>query len=85
LGGRPTLCWNPTIQPDADFGFASNRFGFNIAGTANIPVKVEATTNLASAVWVPVTNATLGTSGSLSVSDPASASHRSRFYRIVFP
>jgi len=81
----PTLCWNPTVQPGAAFGFAADHFGFNISGTTNIPVKVEATTNLASAVWQPVTNATLNSSGLLSVSDPASSSLPARFYRIVFP
>ncbi len=85
FGGRPTLCWNPTVQRDAAFGFASDRFSFNIAGTANIPVKVEATTNLISGVWTPVTNATLNSSGSLSFTDPASTSLPARFYRVVFP
>ena len=82
---RPTLCWNPAIQRDAAFGFTANRFGFNIGGTPNIPVRVEATTNLASAVWVPVTNATINSSGSLSFTDPASSTLPARFYRIVFP
>lgn len=85
FAGRPTLCWNPTVQHDAVFGFSSNRFGFNIAGTTNIPVKVEATTNLASGVWTHITNATLNSSGLLSVSDPASSSLPARFYRVAFP
>ncbi len=85
FGGRPTLCWNPTVQNDAAFGFASDRFGFNIAGTPDIPVKVEATTNLATRIWTPVTTANLNASGSLSFTDPASSSLPSRFYRIVFP
>jgi len=85
FGGRPTLCWNPTVQSDANFGFVSDRFGFNIAGTTNIPVVVEATTNLSSGVWTPLTNATLGTSGSLYFSAPSSSNYPSRFYRIVWP
>ncbi len=82
---RPTRCWNPTVQRDAGFGFASGRFSFNIVGTTNIPVVVQATTNLASGVWTPVTNANLNSSGSLSFTDPASTSLPARFYRIVFP
>ena len=85
FGYRPTLCWNPTVQSNGDFGFLADRFGFNIAGTANIPLVVQATTNLASGVWRPLTNATLGASGSLYFSDAASSGHPSRFYRIVWP
>jgi len=85
FAGRPTLCWNPTVQRDATFGFASERFSFNISGAPDIPVKIEAATNLASGVWAPVMNAALDTSGSLFVTDPASTNFPSRFYRIVFP
>lgn len=85
LAGRPTRLWNPTVQRDAAFGFSSNRFGFNIAGSTNIPVKVEATTNLMSGTWTPITNATLGTSGSLYFNDPSSTNKPARFYRIAFP
>ncbi len=85
FAGRPTLCWNPTVQRDAAFGFASGRFSFNIAGTTNIPIVVQATTNLSSGVWTPVTNATLNASGSLSFADPASTNSPARFYRIVWP
>ena len=85
FGYRPTLCWNPTVQPDASFGFTENRFCFNIAGTANIPLVVQTTTNLSSGVWTPLTNATLGTSGSLFFIDPSSKNHTARFYRIVWP
>lgn len=85
LGGLQTLCWNPTIRSDAGFGFASDRFGFNIAGTANIPVTVEACTNLSAGVWTPLTNATLGAAGSFHFNDPSSTNLPARFYRIVWP
>ena len=84
-GGRPTLLWNPTVQCDATFGFASDRFGFNIAGTTNIPVVVQATTNLATGVWMPLLTNTLGASGSLYFTDPSSTNMPARFYRIVWP
>ncbi|MEI6647844.1 MAG: leucine-rich repeat protein [bacterium] len=83
--GCPTLLWNPQIQRDEDFGFASEHFGFNIAGTTNIPIVVEACTNLSSSIWDPLTNATLGTLGSVYFSDPSSTNAPARFYRIVWP
>ncbi len=82
---RPTRLWNPTVQCDADFGVLKDGFGFNIAGTPDIPVKVEATTNLASGVWTSLTNTTLGASGALQFTDPTSTNKPSRFYRIVWP
>lgn len=85
FGGRPTLCWNPQVQRDEYFGFTSGRFGFNIAGTTNIPVMVEACTNLTSGVWTPLTNTTLDTAGALRFSDPASTNLPARFYRVVWP
>ncbi len=85
FGDRPTLCWNPTVQADTGFGFAADRFGFNIASTSNIPIAVQATTNLASGVWTPVTNAMLGSSGALFFSDPSSTNLPARYYRIVWP
>lgn len=84
-GDRPTLCWNPTIPYDAEFGFLENEFGFNINGTPNIPVVIEASTNLSSGLWVPIITNTLGDSGSIYFSDAASTDHASRFYRIVWP
>ncbi len=85
FGGRPTLCWNPQVRHDASFGFASDRFGFTIACTSNIPIVVQATTNLSSGVWTSLTNTTLGTSGSLYFTDPSSTNLASRYYRIVWP
>ena len=85
FAGRPTSCWNPTVQRDAAFGFASDRFSFTVSGTPDIPVKVEAATNLTTRIWTPVTNATLTCTGSISVTDPASSSLPARFYRIVWP
>lgn len=85
FAGRPTLCWNPTVRRDAGFGFTSDRFGFNIAGTTNIPVVIEACTNLSAGVWTPLTNATLGSAGEFRFTDPASTNLPSRFYRIVWP
>ncbi len=85
FAGRPTLLWDPLVKRDSSFGFAANRFGFTITGSNNIPVVVEACTNLTAGVWVPLTNATLGTSGSLYFSDPSSGAKPDSYYRIVWP
>jgi hypothetical protein len=83
--GRPAFLWNPAVQRDVSFGFVSDRFGFNISGTTNIPVVVETATNLTSGAWTPVLTNTLGSTGSFFFSDPASTNTPARFYRIVWP
>ena len=55
FAGIPTAVWNPPsplIQTgDSCFGVRTNRFGFNITGTPNIPVVVEACADLDNPVW----------------------------------
>ena len=85
FGGRPALCWNPQILRDARFGVQAGTFGFNIAWASGRTIAVEACTNLSSGVWTPLLTAALGNSGSVSFSDPASASHPARFYRLATP
>jgi len=83
--GVPAVLWNPLIQiANRSFGVRSNQFGFNISGTANIPIVVEACTNLASPVWIPLTNVTL-TNGPFIFSEPAQMNDSARFYRISSP
>jgi hypothetical protein len=87
FGGFPTVLWNPQAQTaDGQFGVRSNRFGFNITGTTNIPVVVEVSTNLASSIWTPVQSVNL-TNGSYYFSDPFSKTNglAGRFYRIRSP
>jgi hypothetical protein len=84
FGTRPAFLWNPLIQTgDGSFGISNNQFGFNISGTTNIPIMVEACTNLASPVWIPLTNVTL-TNGLYYFSDPKWTNHSSRFYGLGF-
>lgn len=82
---RTVRCWNPSLRSDAGFGFSGGRFGFTLAGTPQIPVRVEAATRVGAADWASVTNTTLGASGSLVVVDPESNVNPARFYRVVFP
>lgn len=82
LDTRPTALWNPTVPPGS-IGLLTNQFGFNITGTANIPVVIEASTNLTGA-WVPLQSLTL-TNGAAYFSDPQSSNHGQRFYRLSGP
>ena len=85
FGGRPTVLWNPQIQTgDTSFGIQSNWFGFNIAGTNNYSVMVEACTNLTSGSWEPLQTGALA-NGLFSFSDPQSTNYPGRFYRLRMP
>ena len=81
--GLPTVLWNPQVQTgNASFGVRTNQFGFNITGTSNLVVVVEASTNLVT--WTPLATNTL-TSGSANYSDPQWTNYPTRFYRLRWP
>jgi hypothetical protein len=83
--GLPVVLWNPLIQASgASFGVQNNQFGFNIIGTADIPIVVVACTNLASPFWTPLQTAIL-TNGLLYFSDPQWTNYPGRYYRIRSP
>jgi hypothetical protein len=83
--GPPAVLWNPLIQASgANFGVRNNQFVFNIAGTTNIPILVEACTNLANPVWTPLQTLTL-TNGSVHFSDAQWTNYPGRYYRISSP
>jgi hypothetical protein len=88
FGGRPTALWflpNPLIlNKSPSFGVRTNRFGFIISWATNIPIVVEACTNLASARWTPLQSCTI-TNGSIYFSDPQWTNYPARFYRIRSP
>jgi hypothetical protein len=85
LGSRPTALWNPQAQSaDASFGARQNGFGFNIAGTADIPLVIEASTDLTALSWVPLQSCTL-TNGLIYFSDPQWTNYPNRIYRIRSP
>lgn len=85
IDGIPTALWilpYPLIL-NGSFGVRANQFGFTVWAT-NLSVVVEATTDLGSSVWSPVsTNALSG--GSFSFSDPQWTNYSRRFYRIRSP
>jgi hypothetical protein len=77
----PAVLWNPSIQA---IGIQSNQFSFTITGTANIPILVAASTNLANGIWTPVQFCTL-TNGSIYFTDPAWTNYPGRFYKVFYP
>jgi hypothetical protein len=88
FGGRPTALWflpNPLILTSGpSFGVQTNRFGFIISWATNLPVVVEACTNLPNPIWAPVrTNTLIG--GSSYFSDPQWTNYPGRFYRLRWP
>ena len=90
FAGIPTAPWyppNPVILNagnGATVGVQGNGFGFTISCATNSPVVVEAATNLASPVWVPIqTNALVN--GAFSFSDPQWLNYSGRFYRVRSP
>ena len=85
FGGAPTQLWNPQVLTnDANFGVRQNRFGFSIAGMADVPLVVEACTNVAAGRWTSLQTCTL-TNGLISFNDPDWTNFPDRFYRIRSP
>jgi hypothetical protein len=83
--GVPAVLWNPVIQAvGGQFGIEGNQFGFDITGTTNIPIVVEACTNLANPFWIPLQSLTL-TNGIFYFAEPFQSNNPSRFYRISSP
>jgi hypothetical protein len=82
FGGVPAVLWNPQATA---FITAGNQFGFNITGPTNATIVVEACTNLANPVWLPVSTNTLSGSGTASFNDPQWANYPNRYYRFSAP
>ena len=72
------------LTSGSNFGVQGNQFGFDIAGPINAGVVVEASADLASPNWTPVSTNTL-TEGSTDFSDPQWTNYPGRFYRLAFP
>jgi len=83
LDGMPTLLWNPQVQPGS-YGVRNDQFGFNITGSSNLVVVIEASTNLANPTWYPIQTNTLN-GNSLYFTDPQRTNYVSRFYRVTWP
>jgi hypothetical protein len=88
ISGDPsvaTLLWNPLIEASGtNFGVQNSQFGFYVTGTNTFTVVVEACTNLASPVWVPVQTITLA-NGSAYFSDQQWTNYPTRYYALGLP
>jgi hypothetical protein len=85
--GLPTAPWflpNPVIlNGEPSFGVGANGFGFTISWATNASVVVEACTNLANPVWLPVSINPL-VNGTNYFSDPQWTNYPTRFYRAAW-
>jgi hypothetical protein len=85
--GLPTALWflpNPQIlNNSAGFGVQPGGFGFTISWATNASVVVEAATNLANPVWMPVSTNTL-VNGTNYFSDPQWTNYPMRYYRAAW-
>jgi len=79
--GIPAVEWNPSVAPAT---MHNGQFGVTVTGNTNIPIQLQACTNLSCPVWAPLTNVSL-TNGSFYYSEPVQSNSPSRFYRVVFP
>ena len=70
------------IASGANFGFQSNKFGFNINGYVGQRIVVDGSTNLTQ--WIPLLTNSAGSSPYYFV-DPASTNFRWRYYRAHSP
>jgi hypothetical protein len=76
FNGRPTALWRPALQV---LRTASSDFHLNVSWAEGRTVIIEATTNITSGLWVPLSTNTLIT-GTGTFTD--SQKHSSRIYRI---
>ncbi len=76
------MLWNPHIVTnDGTFGVHAGHFGFTFVGTNDIPVAIEACSNLAIPDWTTITNLICNAEGTAQFTDPEAADQPSRYYR----
>ena len=78
----PTELWNPQAVA---VGVQANQFGFNITGSTNLTVVVQAATNLVNPSWENLSTISLTSAGTGSFSDTDWINHTARFYRFTNP
>ena len=81
FGGRPTALWVPRIS-DEGLGMQAGRFGFQMDWAAGHAVVVEACSNVAAPVWLPLATNELA-DGTGIFADEEEANALGRFYRVV--
>jgi hypothetical protein len=86
FGGLPTALWTlprPLILINS-VAVQGNQFAFTISWATNVPVVVEACTNLAIPSWQPVQTNSLN-NGTCAFTDPQRANCPARYYRVRSP
>jgi hypothetical protein len=81
--GVPTSLWTlpyPLVL-NGSFGVLNSQFGFTISWATNVPVVVQASTDLSNRVWTPIATNTL-TGGTSYFSDSQWTNYPARFYRL---
>jgi hypothetical protein len=83
--GLPTMLLIPNSVSfsisGASFHIQTNQYCFTVTSTSNQVIVVEACTNLANPVWVPLATNSL-TSGTNEFCDPQWTNYPARFYRL---
>lgn len=74
----------PMPMAATNAGVQRNSFGFRVTGPTLETIVIQACTNLANPVWVPLVTNDLG-NGTYSFSDSAWTNYPARFYRIQYP
>jgi hypothetical protein len=77
------VLWNPGIT-GTNFGIQGGQYGFDITGTSNLPIAIEACDDLVQSNWVVLRRLSL-TNGLVHFSEPFQSNAPARFYRIGFP
>jgi hypothetical protein len=78
FGNVPTELWNPQAQ---NASVMAGQFGFAITGPTNAVIVIQACTNLANPVWLPLSTNILDGNGTSSFSDSQWVNYSKRFYR----
>ena len=80
-GVIPTVLWNPLLEVR---GIQDGELLLHLRGAINIPVLVEASTEVSGVEWISLHSGVL-TNGSLEIPDPDWGGHATRFYRVRSP
>ena len=77
--------WHASISSYPEIGLSGGLFAFTIVGGTNMPLVVEACTNLAEDGWATLASAKTDSAGSYAFSDPTSTNKPTCFYRVTWP
>ena len=77
--------WHASISSNPELGLSGGLFGFTVVGGTNMPLVVDACTNLVEKGWTTVARAKTDSAGSYVFTDPASTNKPTSFYRVTWP